>query len=120
FLQWCAETDRDLKRLRPGDIDAYFIQNEARWGRISVKANTGALRIFLRYAAAQGLCDSRLATALRTPRVYAQESLPSAPGWTDVQRILAATLADEPADIRNRAILMLLSTYGLRRGEVVA
>lgn len=120
FLQWCEETDRDLKRLRPGDIDAYFIQNAARWGRISVKTITGALRIFLRYAAAQGLCDSRLAAALRTPRVYAQESLPSAPGWNDVQRILATTLADEPADIRNRAILMLLSIYGLRRGEVVA
>lgn len=120
FLQWCEETGRDLKRLRPGDIDAYFIHNAARWGRISVKTITGALRIFLRYAAAQGLCDSRLATALRTPRVYAQESLPSAPGWNDVQRILATTLADEPADIRNRAILMLLSIYGLRRGEVVA
>lgn len=120
FLQWCEETGRDLKRLRPGDIDAYFIHNAARWGRISVKTITGALRIFLRYAAAQGLCDSRLAKALRTPRVYAQESLPSAPGWNDVQRILATTLADEPADIRNRAILMLLSIYGLRRGEVVA
>lgn len=120
FLQWCAATDRDLKRLRPDDIDAYFIQNAERWGRISVKTITGALRIFLRYAAAQGLCDARLATALRTPRVYAQESLPSAPGWNDVQRILAATLVDEPANIRNRAILMLLSIYGLRRGEVVA
>lgn len=120
FLQWCAATDRDLKRLRPDDIDAYFIQNAERWGRISVKTITGALRIFLRYAAAQGLCDARLATALRAPRVYAQESLPSAPGWNDVQRILAATLVDEPANIRNRAILMLLSIYGLRRGEVVA
>jgi integrase/recombinase XerD len=120
FLQWCEDMDHDLKGLRPSDIDTYFIQNAARWGRISMKAIAGALRIFLRYAAAQGLCDSRLATALRTPRVYAQESLPSAPGWTDVQRILATTETDKPADIRNRAILMLLSIYGMRRGEVVA
>ena len=120
FLQWCDETGRDLKGLRPIDIDDYFIQNEARWGRISMRTITGALRIFLRYAAAHGLCDSRLATALRTPRVYAQEGLPSAPGWTDVQRILATTDTDKPADIRNRAMLMLLSIYGMRRGEVVA
>ena len=120
FLQWCEETDRDLKELRPSDIDAYFIQNAARWGRISMRAISGALRIFLRYAAVQGLCDSRLATALRTPRMYSQESLPSAPGWADVQRILATTETDRPADIRNRAILMLLSIYGMRRGEVVA
>ncbi|CAM5316383.1 tyrosine-type recombinase/integrase [Eoetvoesiella caeni] len=120
FLQWCEGTGRDLKGLQPGDIDSYFIQNAGRWGRISMKTITGALRIFLRYAAAQGLCDSRLAAALRSPRMYAQESLPSAPGWSDVQQILATTETDKPADIRNRAILMLLSIYGMRRGEVVA
>jgi site-specific recombinase XerD len=120
FLQWCEETGHDLTGLQPGDIDTYFIQNATRWGRISMKAITGALRIFLRYAAVQGLCDSRLATALRTPRMYAQESLPSAPRWGDVQRILATTETDKPGDIRNRAILMLLSIYGMRRGEVVA
>jgi integrase len=52
--------------------------------------------------------------------MYAQESLPSAPGWSDVQRILATTETDKPGDIRNRAILMLLAIYGMRRGEVVA
>lgn len=120
FLQWCEDTGRDLKGLQPDDIDTYFIQNTARWGRISMKAITGALRIFLRYASVHGLCDSRLATALRTPRMYSQESLPAGPGWADVQRILATTESDKPGDIRNRAILMLLSIYGMRRGEVVA
>lgn len=120
FLQWCVDTDRRLEDLQPDDIDAYFIQNASRWGRISMKGVTGALRIYLRYAATQGLCDSRLAAALRTPRVYTQESLPYAPRWADVQRILATTATDKPADIRNRAILMLLSIYGMRRGEVVA
>lgn len=47
FPQWCEETGRDLKELRPSDIDAYFIQNKARWGRISMKAVAGALRVFL-------------------------------------------------------------------------
>ncbi|KAI3596418.1 hypothetical protein D8I24_7342 [Cupriavidus necator H850] len=120
FLQWCVSTDRRLEDLQPDDIDAYFVQNASRWGRISMKGVTGALRIYLRYAATQGLCNARLATALRTPRVYTQESLPSAPRWTDVQRLLATTGTDKPADIRNRAILMLLSIYGTRRGEVVA
>ena len=120
FLQWCIDTERHLSELQPSDVDAYFIQNTARWGRISMRSMTDALRIFLRYAATQGLCDPRLAKALRTPRVYAQESLPYAPDWSDVQRILATTETDKPADIRNRAILMLLSIYGMRRGEVVA
>ncbi len=120
FLQWCEETGRNLKELQPNDIDAYLVHNAARWGRISMKTITGALRIFLRYVATQGLCDPRLATELRTPRMYVQESLPSAPRWSDVQRILITTETDRPADVRNRAILMLLSIYGMRRGEVVA
>src|SRR3546814_21007352 len=83
-----------------------------------MKTITGALRIFLRYAAAQGLFDSRLAAALRSPSMYAQESLPSASGLSDVQQILATTDTDKPDDIRNRAILMLFSLNGLSRGAV--
>jgi integrase len=50
--------------------------------------------------------------------LYAQESLPSGPSWSDVQRILAHAGGDSPADIRDRAILMLLAIYGMRSGEV--
>src|SRR3546814_13288588 len=77
FLQWCEGTGRDLKGLQPGDIDSYFIQNEGRWGRISMKTITGALRIFLRYAADQGPVHSRLAAPLRPPHMYATDTFPS-------------------------------------------
>jgi integrase len=33
---------------------------------------------------------------------------------------LATTETNKPGDIRNRAILMLLAIYGMRRGEVLA
>ena len=120
FLLWCLNRQCPLNALQPSDVDAYFVQNASRWGRLSMRGMTGALRVFLRYAADQGLCDARLASALRTPRVYTQESLPSAPSWADVQRLLATTETDKPADIRDRAILMLLAIYGMRSGEVTA
>lgn len=121
FLQWCAATNRQLADLRPSDIDHYFvIEGAQRWCRVSASNVASALRIFLRYLASQGLCDSCLAQALRGPRVYAQESLPFAPGWSDVQKILATTLTDHPRDVRDRAILMLLAIYGMRSGEVAS
>jgi integrase/recombinase XerD len=46
--------------------------------------------------------------------------LPIGPSWDDVKRLLAAAEGDRPADIRNRALLMLLAVYGLRAGEVAA
>lgn len=121
FLQWCAATDRQLCDLLPSDIDQYFVNEGAqRWSRISMSGIASALRVFLRYAATQGACSPRLAATIRGPRVYEQESLPFAPGWSDVRRILAGTLTDKPRDVRDRAMLMLLSIYGMRRGEVAS
>ena len=53
------------------------------------------------------------------PRVFRDESIPAGPSWDDVKRLLAATQGNQPADIRARAVLMLLAVYGLRAGEVV-
>ena len=121
FLQWIEQTGLDLSTLRPSDIDRYFIsEGAARWSRVSVASIAAALRSFLRFTAAQGTSDPRLADTVRRPRIYEQESLPYAPNWSDVQRILTATATDKPKDIRDRAILMLLAIYGLRRGEVAS
>jgi integrase/recombinase XerD len=76
--------------------------------------------MFLRHAATLETCDPRLAQTIRRPRLYEQESLPYAPGWADVRRILADTETIKPRDVRDRAILMLLAIYGLRRGEVAS
>ncbi len=53
------------------------------------------------------------------PRVFPYEALPQGFSWDDVNRALAAARGDRPADIRDRALLMLLAVYGLRASEVV-
>lgn len=119
FLIWCNASSRKLPHLRPSDVDAYFIDDGAHhWSRVTVATMAGVLRTFLHYAASQGWCAPQLAQTIRGPRIYAQESLPFAPSWADVQRILADTLTDDPHDVRNHAILMLLSIYGMRATEV--
>src|ERR1700737_1385889 len=119
FLIWCNAGNRELQLLRPSDIDAYFIDDVVHhWSRRTVATVAAVLRNFLRYAASQGWCRYQLADAIRGPRIYAQESLPYAPSWRDVQRLLACTLTDAAQDIRDRAILMLLSIYGMRATEV--
>ena len=119
FLQWYERTDRPLCAVEPSDIDVYFVTEGARrWSRVSTSGIAAALRVFLRYIAKCGECDPRVAGAIRGPRLYAQESLPSGPAWSDVERILAHAGGDSPADVRDRAILMLLAIYGMRSGEV--
>ncbi|KWV49989.1 integrase [Rhizobium altiplani] len=121
FLRWCDETNRHLCNLRAGDIDAYFVtQATGRWSRVSVANTASALRGFLRYAGKRGMCVDGLAGSICRPRLYRQESLPYAPDWSDVQRMLVDAETDKPRDIRDRAILLLLAVYGMRSGEVVA
>lgn len=76
------------------------------------------LRIFLRYGERQGWFRIGLANAIRSPRAFTQQSLPSGPSWDDVQRLLKMTEGDRRIDVRDRVILMLFAIYGLRRGEV--
>jgi integrase/recombinase XerD len=121
FLRWCERMDRQLGKLKAEDIDIYIAtQGAGRWARVSIANIVSALGAFLRYAAKEGWCSNRLADSIGRPRLYRQESLPYAPHWSDVQRMLADVDTDRPRDIRDRAILLLLAVYGMRRGEVAA
>jgi integrase/recombinase XerD len=121
FLRWCEQKNRDLAGLTARGVDEYFVaEGMGRWSRVSVANTASALRGFLRFAASRGFCADGLAASISRPRLYQHESLPYAPSWSDVQRILADVDTDKPRDIRDRAILLLLAVYGMRSGEVVA
>jgi integrase len=121
FLRWCERANRQLPDLQAADIDEYFAtQGKGRWSRVTVANTAAALRGFLRYAAMQGVCAGSLAASISRPRLYRQESLPYAPDWADVRRMLADADKDSPRDLRDRAILLLLAVYGMRSGEVAA
>lgn len=119
FLRWYAQAGRDLSLLRPEDIDAYFnTYGAGRWGRTAINDMVAMLRNFLRHLASRGRCDPHLAASIYGPRRYALEKVPPALSWDEVRRVIAATDTDGPQDIRDRAILMLMAVYGLRRSEV--
>ena len=121
FLHWCSDTGRNLATLQPQDIDAYFVSYGAqRWSRISAGGIAKMLRVFLRHAASTGACSATLASSIQGNRRYALESLPYALSWDDVRRVIATAASDTEGDIRDRAILLLLAVYGLRRGEVAS
>ena len=121
FLRWCKETGRDLKSLEPEDIDAYFVTYGAqRWSRISAGHIARMLRVFFKHAASTGACSKSLAGSILCHRRYRFETLPYALGWHDVQRLINTATGGTEVDVRDRAILLLLAIYGLRRGEVAA
>jgi site-specific recombinase XerD len=121
FLRWYGPQERAFSEMRLVDVDAFLAHGATTgWSRVSVNNVASALRAFLRYAAMQGWCSANLADAIRGPRIFAEEALPAGPDWSDVQRVLARMQTDRPADIRDRAMLLLFALYGLRTSEVAA
>jgi site-specific recombinase XerD len=106
--------------LTPARIDGALLGMVSGGGYASrtVRDRASHLRVFLRYAEARGWCRPGLAASVFSPRVYTHASLPQGPTWDQVRQLLATTEGDRPADVRDRAILMLLAVYGLRAGEV--
>ncbi len=122
FLRRFCGDDYTLADVTIEMIDQALGQPHARTGkcrsRVTVRSHAHALRAFFRYAEDRGWCRRGLAEMIATPRIYTHATLPAGPTWEDVERLLEATEGDRPADLRARAILLLISAYGLRAGDV--
>lgn len=121
FLRWFSEHRRRVHMVRLEHVDAFLaLRGQQGWCRVSIATAAKALRSFFRYLTACGRFAEGFAAGIEGPRLFAHESLPVGPSWEDVRRLIASADTDERQDIRDRAILLLLAVYGLRRGEVAA
>ncbi len=108
-----------LASLRIAHIDQEILRYQARGcNRVSIRDYAERLRTFVRYAEQQGWCRPGLASGVLPSRTHPGEAIPQGLNRDEVARLLASSEGDRPADIRDRAVLLLLSTYGLRAGEV--
>ncbi len=121
FLTWygeCKSTD-SLSAITIADIDAYVQARAPSLRRVSLKEVVQKLRCFLRFAYATGRTERDFALTVMAPTIYALESIPSALGPEEVCAVVQTARKDQsPKGLRDYAILLLLSTYGLRAGEI--
>jgi len=123
FLDWLGEsaTPQTLATLSLVDVDAYMKDRARSLRRTSLRQAASNIRAFLRWLHSTEQTAHDLSTAVVSPRIYTFESIPSAVRAEDVKKVLATAQEDRtPKGIRDYAILMLLSTYGLRAGEITA
>lgn len=118
FLDYIQQRNVRLADVTASDLDAYFELMAARWSRISMHTCAKMLRAWFAHCEKRGWTRSGLAGAIMLPRLYRHEGLPIGPTWEEVGRMLESTTGETAAALRDRAILLLLSVYGLRSGEV--
>ena len=122
FLSWYAARSAgdDLAELNIGDIDSYFeMRAAAGLRRRSLKDVAERLRSVMRFLHRTGRIAIDLAPRIIGPTLYAYESIPSALSAEQISAVLKNARKDRsPMGYRDYAILLLLSTYGLRDGEI--
>ena len=122
FQAYLGRADcRDVAALSPALVSG-FLTDAPSVGSSAASRRyaAGVLRLFLRYAHAQGLVARDLAFAAELPQRYKLASLPRSISWDAVRVMLEAVDRDTVAGRRDYAILLLLVTYGLRAREVAA
>lgn len=85
-----------------------------------IKAMTAALRSYLKFLVAHGVCRSWLDQAVPTVARWRLSALPRYLPPSAVEKLIAGCDLTKPVGVRDRAILLLLARLGLRAGDIVA
>ena len=85
-----------------------------------VKTTVTVLRMFLRFLITQGRCASELLVAIPTIAGWRRSSLPSYLCAEQVERVIDTCDCTTAIGARDRAVLLLLASLGLRAGDVAA
>lgn len=92
--------------------------HDCQYARSTIARRLACLRSFFKYCQREGLVASNPAKALRTPR--AGRKLPHFLTAEQVAKLLETPPANEPAGLRDRAMLETMYSGGLRVAELVS
>lgn len=119
FMAFLAQRGRRVRSVRIDDVDAFVESIALRFKAKTVAGICSALRAFLRYLQMVGHTTADLASLVIAPQVRAVDRPPRAVPWNDVRRILRAIDTTAPLGLRDKALFLLMATYGMGAGEIV-
>jgi integrase/recombinase XerC len=108
----------DPAKVSPLELRAYLSSLYEKNARSSIARRFAALRSFYRFLFTKGLVDSDI--AVRVPLPKTESRLPRHLSIAETELLLAAPEATSALGLRNRAILELLYSTGLRVAELAA
>ena len=120
FLKYLQYKDISLKNISLSTIDEYIqIKRTEGCRRKTIESIVGCIRVFIKYLENNRIVNNmNLSCGIKSPRIYKMEDLPSSPPWSCVEKIIKSKATGSCSDMRDYAILLLLTVYGLRCSEV--
>ncbi|MER9057328.1 site-specific integrase [Mesorhizobium sp. M0910] len=101
------------------DVDAFLVSYAQRYSRSHVSDVACSIRCFLRFLHWSGRIPVDLSEAVIAPVQPRLERPRRALAWENVQRLLKAVDRSTPMGLRDYALLLMMSTYGLGAGEAI-
>lgn len=117
FCRYVSSNGVSFDNMTPEDIQCY-IETKKHLKPKSLYVHLSDIILFLRYLAKTGKCDIRLPYTILRPSIWKDADIPATLPWDIVKRLPQMSVWKERAQYRNKAILLLLSTYGVRAGEI--
>lgn len=120
WFDWLGQRNIALASVVLCDIDRFIARYRlsGHYSRITIHNYACQLRTFFHFAGERGWCRPDLADGIRPLRIFPGETIAPKLTREEMVRLLASTEGERPGDRRDRAVLLLLATYGLRAGEV--
>ena len=119
LLEHLARRDKTWPTMSLADIDDFLVDLAQRFARTTVADIAGSVRSFNRFLLATGRISVALADSIISPTQPRFERPRRSLPWEDVQRLLRAVDRSSARGLRDYALLLLMSTYGLGAGEAI-
>jgi len=119
LLEHLARNGKTWRTLALTDIDEFLMECAQRFARSSVADLAGSIRSFSRFLLATGRISIALADSVISPAQPKFERPRRALPWEDVRRLLRAVDTSSGRGLRDYALLLMMSTYGLGAGEAI-
>lgn len=119
LLDHLAASGRSWRQMGLPDIDAFLIQCAYGYSRATTADIASTVRSFTRFLLSSGRVSVDLADAIISPVQPKFERPRRAWPWENVQRLLRAVDTSTARGLRDHALLLMMSTYGLGAGEVI-
>src|SRR6266516_1271449 len=124
FGRFLAERRREATTAEPNDLSDFLADRaqgdgngRAPCSTATVHRKAACLRSFYRHLRREEAVDDDPAAQLETPR--RGRKLPEVLSYAEIQRLLAQPRGDDPATVRDRALLELMYASGLRASETI-
>jgi site-specific recombinase XerD len=119
LLEHLAGNGKTWRTMALTDIDSFLMECAQRFARSSVADRAGSIRSFSRFLLVTGRISIALADSVIAPAQLKFERPYRALPWEDVRRLLRAVDKSAAGGLRDYALLLMMSTYGLGAGEVI-